>query len=92
MGRTFVRRLIDLSKTVKRLHHYVWLSWETRSDIEWWYQFTETWNGVSILRSQNQELPDIVITSDASGRWGCGASKMVSLAVVHSNAGFPHHY
>ena len=36
-GKAFVRRLIDLSKSVKRLHHHVRLSREARSDIEWWY-------------------------------------------------------
>ena len=36
-GRAFTRRLIDLSKSVKRSHHHVRLSREARSDIEWWY-------------------------------------------------------
>ena len=72
-GRAFVRHLIDLSKSAKRPHHHIRLSREPRSDIEWWYQFAGTWNGVSILRAQKQEQPHIVVTSDASGRWGCGA-------------------
>ena len=72
-GKAFVRRLIDLSKSVKRLHHHVRLSREARSDIEWWYRFTGEWNGVFMLRVQNRENPDVIITSDASGSWGCGA-------------------
>ena len=72
-GRAFVRHLIDLPKSAKRPHHHIRLSREARSDIEWWYQFAGTWNGVSILRAQKQEQPHIVVTSDASGRWGCGA-------------------
>ena len=43
------------------------------SDIEWWYCFTEEWNGVSMLKAHSREHPDVVITSDASGKWGCGA-------------------
>lgn len=34
-GRTFLRRLIDLSTLVKHLDHHVRLSREVRSDIEW---------------------------------------------------------
>ena len=34
-GRTFTRRLIQLSKTVKFLHHHVRINKAARSDIEW---------------------------------------------------------
>ena len=50
LGRAFTRRLIDLSKSVKRPHHHVQLSLEAWSDIEWWYRFVEEWNGVSLFR------------------------------------------
>ncbi len=36
-GRTFLRRLIELSVTAKKLEHFVRLSREARSDIEWWW-------------------------------------------------------
>lgn len=49
-GRTFVRHLIDLAKLVKHPHHHLHLSREARSDLEWWFQFTTEWNGVSMLR------------------------------------------
>jgi len=39
----------------------------------WWHQFVEMWNGVSMLSSLNCQAPAAVITSDASGSWGCGA-------------------
>jgi len=58
---------------VKQLEHYVHLNDGTRSDIEWWHCFAETWNGVSMLSSLNGKPPSAVITSDASGSWGCGA-------------------
>ena len=32
-----------------------------------------SWNGVSILAPFHKEAPDGLITSDVSGRWGCGA-------------------
>ena len=72
-GRTFVRQLIDLSTVVKHLDHYVRISLSSRADIEWWYQFASSWNGVSIMTMVNKEKPKEVLVSDASGSWGCGA-------------------
>ena len=72
-GRAFIRRLIDLSKLAKRSHHHIRLSRKARSDIECWYQFAADWNGISILQVQRREQPNAIVTSDASGRWGCGA-------------------
>ena len=72
-GRSFLRRLIDIAKQVRRLDHHVRLNVSARSDIQWWYQFAANWNGVSMLLEQRKLSPDIVTTSDASGNWGCGA-------------------
>ena len=72
-GRAFIRRLIDLCKLVKKPHHSVRLSLEARSDLEWWHQFIAEWNGISMLQAQKRETRDVVIASDASSRWGCGA-------------------
>ena len=71
--RAFIRRLLYLSKLAKQPNHHLRLSREARSDIEWWYRFAAEWNGVSILQAQKRERPDIIMTSDASGRWECGA-------------------
>ena len=71
-GRTFLRRLIDLTKAVKHPNHFIRLNTAARSDIMWWYEFANTWNGVSML-SDRRTSPDTFVTSDASGRWGCGA-------------------
>lgn len=71
-GRSFLRRLIDLAKLATRPHHHLRLSRESRSDLEWWFQFAAVWNGVSLLRAH--PLPGgACLTSDASGKWGCGA-------------------
>ncbi len=69
-GRTFVRRLIDLSTTAKRLDHFVRLSTEARSDIEWWWRFCETWNGVRVLLGHPEARVSKVVATDASGSWG----------------------
>jgi hypothetical protein len=72
-GRSFLRRLIDLSTVPKHLEHYVRLNSDARSDIEWWTQFCQGWNGVSMMHLPNTTSPAAVLTSDASGNWGCGA-------------------
>ena len=69
-GRSFLRRLIDLSMSVSELHHHVRLNLHARSDIAWWHAFLECWNGLSLFSIHSQQL---VLTSDASGSWGCGA-------------------
>ena len=47
------------------------LNQAARADIAWWHAFVQTWNGVSLLPSS---CPLKIITSDASGSWGCGAT------------------
>ena len=72
-GRTFLRRMIDLSTVVKKLHHQIRLNRAFQSDLLWWDTFLEVWNGVSVFASLLQGPPAGVLTSDASGGWGCGA-------------------
>ncbi len=72
-GRTFLRRMISLSASVKELHYRVRLNKEFRSDLEWWACFLPTWNGVGMMSGVAPTDVAGVITSDASGSWGCGA-------------------
>ena len=74
-GWSFLRRLIDLSTTVKPLHRFVRLGASARSDIEWWYRYCSEWNGIAMMSSVNKGQPEfeVSIISDASGSWGCGA-------------------
>ena len=72
-GRSFLRRLIDLSTVAKHLDHFVRFSRDARSDVEWWYQFSTLWNGVSMMRAVGVSPMSATLTSDASGSWGCGA-------------------
>ncbi len=72
-GRTFLRRMISLSTSVRELHYRVWLNREFRSDLEWWACFLPTWNGVGMMSGVSPSEVAGVITSDASGSWGCGA-------------------
>lgn len=74
-GRTFTRRLIDLLKSAhhRPAHSFTRLNVEARSDILWWHSFIEHWNGLSMMQQSHKDNPDIIVTSDASGSWGCGA-------------------
>ena len=72
-GRTFLRRLITLSTRVSQLDHFVRISRTARADIEWWFHFSASWNGVSMMSVVKRSNPAVTLTSDASGSWGCGA-------------------
>ena len=50
-GRSFLRRMLDLSKLAKQLYPHVRLNAEFRSDLEWWVTFLPGWNGVEMLSS-----------------------------------------
>ena len=69
-GRTFLRRMIELSTVAKELYHHLRLNAGFRSDLQWWALFLPAWNGTSMMPSVAQGA---VIASDASGLWGCGA-------------------
>ena len=89
-GRLFSRRLIDLSTTVKRLHHHITLNSEAKADIKWWLEFLPTWSSSSMIPPSNSILAsDMLLFSDASdigfgaifgnawiqGSWPTGKSK-----------------
>ena len=63
--------MIELLSVLKRPHHHVRLNNHFRADVGWWKVFVEGWNGVQIFPPC--ETPTVVVTSDASGYWGCGA-------------------
>ena len=93
-GRSFLRRLIDLSTIPKHLDHFVRLNADARSDIEWWVQYCEYWNGIQMMRLAKDMSPVALLTSDASGNWGCGAyagSNWFMLKWVGSIAQKPYH-
>ena len=72
-GRSFLRRLINVSASVQKLDGFVRLNASAQSDIYWWKEFAAAWNGISMLTEVRHNSPEATITSDASGLWGCGA-------------------
>ena len=78
-GRTFIRRLLDLSCTVSGLSAPLTVTDEARRDIQWWLDFASTWNGKSVFHDLEwTRSPDFDLYTDASdlgfggyfqGRW-----------------------
>lgn len=58
-GRSFISRLIDLSKTVDRLLDPIKLDSGCKSELQFWFLLIEGWNGISFFYN------DIVETSVA---------------------------
>ena len=74
-GRTFTRRLIDLlqSSHGRAANSFIRLNVEARSDVAWWHSFIRDWNGLSKMQNRRCSNPEVILTSDVSGSWGCGA-------------------
>ena len=73
-GRLFLRRLIDLSTTVDRLHHHLHIGAEARADLEWWAHFLPQWNDCAkFLEPQWSSPASLKMYTDASGSHGFGA-------------------
>ncbi len=73
VGRTFLRRMIELSSIPKELYHRVRLNEGFRADLAWWHLFLDDWNGRCMMTGLVRGVPAGVLTTDASGNWGCGA-------------------
>ena len=48
-GRLFLRHLIHLSTTARRLHHRLHLNANARADVEWLNHFLPSWNGMAMF-------------------------------------------
>ena len=72
-GRAFLRRLTELSKVLKALHHFVRLNKDALSDISWWSAFASRWNGIDLLSALRKVRQTVCLESDASGGWRCSA-------------------
>ena len=56
-GRIFLRRMIDLSTTVKELHHHIYLSQDFAKDLQWWRQILPGWSGSAIILEPEWSTP-----------------------------------
>ena len=72
-GKAFLRRIYDAAASLAKSHHHIRLNSDVRSDIAWWLTFMTEWNGISLFSTLCELAPSAIVTSDASGHWGCGA-------------------
>jgi len=71
-GRVFVSRIYATAAKLRKLHSYIRLNLEFRSDLCWWNTFLTDWNGLSLLWWDDTEwIPSHSIQTDVSGNWGC---------------------
>ena len=72
-GRRFLRGVFGLLSLFQKKTHLIRLNSAFRADMEWWFIFVGSWNGVSMMLDLDLKSPAVHFWSDASGSWGCGA-------------------
>ena len=72
-GCSLIRHLYDLQSAISKPHHHVCLSAGIKSDLSWWCNYIDRWNGVTFLSACAPCSPSTAFESDASGSWGSGA-------------------
>ena len=73
-GRTFLRRLQDLTKGIQASHHRIRLTIEARKDIRAWITFMEGFNGKSVLLQDRWMSSDsLKLFSDSASTRGYAA-------------------
>lgn len=65
-ARTFLRRLIELSKKVKYLHYKIKLNSEARKDLMWWLESIQSHNGVALFPTPWIAAETLHLWTDAS--------------------------
>ena len=72
-GRTFLQRMIDLTRGVHNRFHHIRLNKEFFKDLKMWKAFLAGWNGRSFfLDTTVTPSPDMHLYTDASGTIGFG--------------------
>ena len=70
-GRTYLRRLIDLSMKLKNDKHRTWLNKEAKADLFWWESALLAFNGLSPFVA-DIPAPDMNLATDACLEGGAG--------------------
>lgn len=65
-GSKFIRRLIDLSKRPKHLHHKVRISHQARLDLKWWRLCIKSHNGIQAFPREWSFDQTCIVFTDAS--------------------------
>ena len=70
-GRIFLRHMFSLLARASSRHFYIHLDTVAKADLAWWDCFLCDWHGASFM--VRADWPAVVVHSDASGVFGCGA-------------------
>ena len=74
LGRAFLRRLIDLTKGIKRPTHHIPLTVDAKNDVLVWLQFLDYFNGKSFFLTDVWETSNTFeLYTDLAGSRGYGA-------------------
>ena len=71
-GRAFLRRLIDLTRGIRRPHFKIRLNKDAKSDLIVWLSFLEQYNGRTFFLDERMSASRYEITSDVAGSKGYG--------------------
>jgi len=69
-GRAFIRRIIDLTRGVKKPHHNIRLTLGIKADLNMWLEFLEGYNGVTLMPDMFWASNDAleIFTDSAGGK------------------------
>jgi len=73
LGRTFLRRLLELMMGARRGQRFLRSNTTFRADLVRWHPFMEQWNGVAMVQDPEKQNTRQHVFSDASGSFGCRA-------------------
>lgn len=79
-ARLFVARLLDSLRNMKGLH--VRVDIEMKKDLDWFIEFMHSWNGTSIIPSNNYDR-EITVDACGSGVGGSDGINAYALQVAH---------
>ena len=65
-GKMFIRRLIELSKKARNLHHRLTLTHQVKADLRWWARSIKSHNGITWLDNVWDSSTQHVLYTDAS--------------------------
>lgn len=72
-GRAFLRRLIDVTKGIKKPHHHIRINNETKKDLYMWCEFLRDYNCKSFFLSDNWfNSESLALYTDSSASLGFG--------------------
>lgn len=66
-ARSFISHLISLTTKVKEQHHHVQLNKDSREELQMWFMFLQSWNGISFFHDDHfTDASSIQLYTDAT--------------------------